>query len=239
MKKILIISALAAVAAIPPAAPALAEADVTLSFKKGQAIDLLFVQQNPESGELLKAYFADVFPAAKAAGYTPMPGFAISQSPTRGNYHPSTAIFAGWPSPEAREGAMEAIAASVDDLQQRRLAIWPSFAMTVYTMAEDVTVAMDAKKTYVLTAYWGTKNGDLSTYAQSWKRRAAGAGGQVVLELEDGWSPFGYRYDPDYLAITEWKDAASFKAFHAGLTFDTAAVAHVDEFVLDVKAKKK
>ncbi|MEO1367092.1 MAG: hypothetical protein AAFX50_07915, partial [Acidobacteriota bacterium] len=80
---------------------------------------------------------------------------------------------------------------------------------------------------------------DLGAFARSWKRGAAGAGGQVVLELQDGWSPFGYRYDPDYLAITEWEDAASYKAFHAGLAFDTAVVEHVDEFVLDVKAKKK
>ncbi|MEM1182387.1 MAG: hypothetical protein AAGM22_28835 [Acidobacteriota bacterium] len=235
MKTLLLTITAVALATLPFADLSADDADVTLTVEKGEALDVLFLTTKPDTQEKLGDYFATVSPIVKKAGYTPKPGFALSA--TRGNYDPSRVVFASWRSPEDRAEAMAAIDANVENFHERRREIWSSFNMTVYTMENDVAVAMDADKTYVMTAYWRTDGDGFDAFTKSWRKSAGRAGGTVVLELEDGWSPFGYRYDPDYLAITEWKSDKAFETFHAGLGIDTAAVSHVDEWVLDVKAK--
>ena len=92
----------------------------TFNFEKGQAIDILFLEAKPETDQKLKDYFAAVFPIVKDAGYRPMPGLRIPQSPTQGNYHPSTLVMASWRDAASRAQAMTRIEEAVPDFHQRR-----------------------------------------------------------------------------------------------------------------------
>ncbi len=225
------------------AAPATATGqsrDRIYTYQKGQVVDFLFLNQKPGTEQALKEYFGTVFPIAKDAGYTPLPGFRIRQSPTQGNYHPDVLAIASWRSQESRNQAMRAIDNQVPNFHQRRSDIWSTFNMTVYTMQQDVSFAVSEDKLYTLTAYWQEPGSRFGKFKQKWLRETRQAGGQIQLELEDGTSPFGYRYDPDYMAITEWESPAAFKKFNQeNLAMDHGSVQHVNQFILDLVPGKK
>lgn len=214
--------------------------EVVHSFKKGQAIDFLFLDQKPETRELLKEYFATVFPIALEAGYQPLPGFGISQSPTQGNYHPNHLALAAWKDTASRQAAMQAIEAQVPGFHQWRRDIWSSFNMTVYEMQNDVSFTVSSEKTYMLTAYWQEDDAAFGSFKQSWLKKAKQAGGHVLVELENGMSPFGYHYNPDYMVIVEWATPEASEKFHRqNLAMDHGSVQHVNQFILDLVPAKK
>ena len=219
-----------------------AKVEKTFNFEQGQAIDILFLEAKPETDEKLKEYFAAVFPIVKDAGYRPLPGLRIYQSPTQGNYHPGTLVMASWRDAASRAEAMERIEEAVPDFHQRRRDIWSSFAMTVYEMEEPVSFAVDSEGTYVLTAYWQKDDVErgFEAFKKDWSSRMHRAGGQLVLELEGGSSPFGYRYDPDHLTITRWQSAESFETFYRqNLAMDHQPVEHVNQFILELPAANR
>ncbi|MEM7585588.1 MAG: hypothetical protein AAF560_19515 [Acidobacteriota bacterium] len=210
------------------------------SYQKGQAIDFLFLNQKPDTEQALKDYFGAVFPIVKEAGYTPLPGFRITQSPTQGNYHPAVLVIASWRSPESRAHAMRTIEERVPDFHQQRRDIWSSFDMTVYTMQEDVAFTVRSDKVYTLTAYWQEPGSRFAGFKREWLRKTRQAGGSIQLELEDGVSPFGYRYDPDYMVITEWERLTDFEQFtKENLAMDHEPIRHVNQFILDLVPRKK
>jgi len=209
------------------------------AYQKGQVVDFLFINQKPGTEQALKDYFGSVFPIVKDAGYSPLPGFRILQSPTQGNYHPDVLAIASWRSLESRARAMRSIEDQVPGFHQRRRDIWSSFDMTVYTMEQDVSFTVSTNKTYTLTAYWEKTGSRFDNFKQEWLRKTRQAGGQVQLELEEGTSPFGYRYQPDYLAITEWESRTAFEKFNKeNLAMDHGPVQHVNQFILDLLPKK-
>ena len=205
------------------------------AYEKGQALDILFLASKPDTQDQLKDYFQAVFPIAQAAGYQPLPGFKLSQAPTQGNYHPSQLVLATWKDRASRAKAMVDIEAAVPDFHQRRREIWSSFAMTVYEIKEDTSFTAYSDRLYVLTAYWAKESGSFRSFKRAWRKKAQAKGGAVQLELEDGFSPFGYRHDPDYLTITEWESREAFDSFYAdNLAMDHSAVEHVNQFILDL-----
>lgn len=214
--------------------------EVVHTFKKGQAIDFLFLSQKPDTRELLQDYFAAVFPIVKEAGYQPMPGFRIPQSPTQGNYHPNQLVVAGWRDGTSRQAAMDAIEANVEGFHQWRRDIWSSFNMTVYEMQQDVTFTASSEKTYTLTAYWQEDDRAFGSFKRQWLEKTREAGGNVLVELENGMSPFGYHYNPDFMVLVEWATPEAFESFHQhNLAMDHASVRHVNQFVLDLVPAKK
>lgn len=213
--------------------------EVTFTFQKGQAVDFLFLTQKPETEKLLEDYFGAVFPIVKEAGYQPRPGFGISQSPTQGNHHPSRLVIASWRDSASRQRAMGSIESQVPDFHQRRRDIWSTFDMSVYEMEQDVSWTVSSEKTYVLTAYWQAEGGPFTTFKQQWLQGAKRSGGRLVVELEDGMSPFGYHYNPDYMAIVEWATPAAFEAFYeTNLAMDHRSVQHVNQFILELPPAK-
>ena len=58
--------------------------------------------------------------------------------------------------------------------------------------------------------------------------------GEVLVELQEGKSPFGYQYDPNFFVITSWKSEAEFDAFQKNMqALEADNIQHINEFVLE------
>ena len=201
------------------------------AFKKGQVIDVLLLNNNPDAEEKRQEYFKIVFPIASEMGYNPLPGLSISAPPTQGNYAPDFLALAFWENTETQEKAMARIEKEISDFHQRRREIWPTFFLTHYEAKEDISFEIDPNKFYIVTTYWEKNKKGFQRFKKEWIQKTANKGGKVVLELNEGDSPFGYYYNPDFMAITEWNDKAAFDAFYKeNLQMDHSAVQHVNQF---------
>lgn len=204
-----------------------------ITLKKGQILDILMLNNHPEGATVQKEYFKVVFPYATQNGYQPLPGLAIIETPTQGNYYPEVMVFATWKNLANRKKAMEEIEANVPDFHERRRTIWSSFNMTYYKVKEDKTLNIAPDKFYVTTAYWRKDAKAFKKFKKDWEKTAVQFGGQVKLALTGGTSPFGYYYNPDYLVLTEWKNKAAFDAFYKeNLMLDHDSIKHVNQFIV-------
>lgn len=58
-------------------------------------------------------------------------------------------------------------------------------------------------------------------------------GGKLLIQLKNGQSPFGYRYDPDYFVITSWENEAAFKKFQErNQPMEIQRIEYINEFIL-------
>ena len=205
----------------------------TVALKKGQVLDVLLLSQNPNVTEDLKSYFQTAFPVAKRMSYKPMPGFKIKHH-TKGNHRPSSLILGKWSDVEKRESFLTQILKEVPDFHEQRRKIWSYFGLSYFVIQEDLTFNIDREKYHIATAYWLKTNDESDAFLQKWKKQLDKNSGSILIQLQNGTSPFGYRYDPNYFVISSWENESAYKAFQEKtqlLNIDN--IEHVNEFVLE------
>lgn len=208
------------------------ETKKSFNFKKGQVLDIIFLNQKPDKDNLLQEYFKLVFPVAQKNGYNPQSGVSIEKY-TQGNYHPQSMVFGYWNTFDSRSEFLSEIRNTVPDFHKRRSDLWSTFALTYWELQNDLSFEINSDKYNVVTAYWRKDGESLVKFKSAWSQKVKQLGGNITVELTNGASPFGYYYNPDYLVITEWENEAAFKTFYkANLNMDHKAVKHVNQFIL-------
>ncbi|MEX0313855.1 MAG: hypothetical protein AB3N18_06740 [Allomuricauda sp.] len=204
------------------------------NLKKGEAFDIILLTTKKDTKELFGEYRKKAFPIAFEMGYSQIPGFNITET-VQGNLQPSGMIFGKWKNFEKREAFIEEINVRVPNFHQMRKDIWSIFNLIYYKVPEDTSFQLDSNKVIVATAYW-KKNGrqsEFNAFISNWKALAKQTGASVKLELTHGKSPFGYYYNPDYLAITQWDNREDFEAFlKRNLEMDTQNLKNVNQYIL-------
>lgn len=202
-------------------------------LEKGEILDILLLTQKPDTKEDLNAYFQTAFPVAKRMSYQPVPGFRILEL-TQGNHQPTSLILGKWSDKETREAFLSQILEEVPDFHERRRTIWSYFGLSYYEIQEETTIAIDRNKYHVATAYWLESKKESSDYFEEWLRQVDKMGGEVFLHLQDGSSPYGYQYAPDYFVITAWENESNFKAFQQIMQQTTPDnIQHINELTLE------
>ena len=205
----------------------------TVVLKKGEVLDILLLSQNPNSEADLKSYFQTAFPVAKRMSYQSVPGFKI-KGHTQGNLRPSSLILGKWSDVKNREAFLSQILEEVPDFHERRRKIWSYFGLHYFEIQEDFSFEIDRNQYHVATAYWLKEQDDSSKFYKKWIKTINKMGGQILLKLQDGTSPFGYSYDPNYFVITSWENQAAFKVFKEAIQAQKMDnIKHVNEFILE------
>jgi len=205
----------------------------TIELQKGEVFDILLLQQNPGKEEAFKSYFQTAGAVAKSMSYKPLGGLKI-KAHLQGNLHPSVLVFAKWDHMEKREAFLNQITEEVPDFHERRRELWPYFGLHYYEVKNDLSLKIDRKKYLIATAYWLDTEDETSNFYGEWKSKIQSANGEVLIELKDGKSPFGYRYDPDFFVITSWETESDFKAFHKNMqNSEMDNIQHINEFILE------
>lgn len=206
----------------------------TISLKKGEALDLLLLNTNADAKAELDEYFTKAVPVAQKWGYRPQYSCRIGEPPTQGNYWPSTFILAKWEDYDKRIAFTKAILEEYPQFHERRREIWTTFNLTYWQIEEDKEVTIDPEKFYIATSYWGKESNDFKQFESQWSSAVTKNGGNIVLSLKDGASPFGYDYNPDLFTLIEWKDKADFEQFYQDhQNMDHQGVRHVNQFILN------
>lgn len=204
----------------------------TVTLKKGEVFDILLINQKPDSKADLQTYFQTAFPVATKMSYQSIPKFKIVGW-TQGNIQPAAIIMGKWNSLQLREDFGDRVIEEVPYFHSLRRKIWSFFGLRYFEMKSDVTFMIRRDHYHVATAYWMDGKKKSSEFYKTWLSQVQAMNGEVLIELEDGASPFGYQYNPDVFVITAWESEAAFKAFQAkneGLMLDN--IVHVNEFIL-------
>lgn len=205
----------------------------SIVLKKGEVLDILLLSQNKDVETHLKSYFQTAFPVAKRMSYQPMPGFKIT-SLLQGNHQPHNLILGKWSDLQNREDFLTQIIKEVPDFHERRRKIWSFFGLKYFEIKQDVTINIDRKKFHVATAFWMNSKKTNHQFYQKWENEISKMGGQMMLHLTEGTTPFGYQYNPTYFVISSWENETQFKAFQEKIRqFDQANVQHINEFILE------
>lgn len=205
----------------------------TFTYKKGQVLDIIFLNTKTGIEEARDNYFKTAFPVATKYGYTGQGGIGLTESPTQGNYHPEVMVFGVWNDLKGRKDFLANIGDDMPEFHQERRNIWSSFNLTYWEMKNDLTFSVNPDKFNVATLYWEEDERTFSQFKNNWNDKAKKSGGKEVLKLANGDSPFGYHFDPDYLVITEWDSREAFEKFHKeNLKMNHDGVKHVNQFII-------
>lgn len=185
---------------------------IEYGFKKGEVMDILLLKNGADVATLFPKYKETAFPVATKFSFQPVPGFSISEI-LQGGVQPEAMIFGKWNSRDKREAFLKAIVPAVPDFHGQRRAIWSYFTLTYYEMMADTNFSIDRSKYNVVTSYWG-EGSSFTNYLDTFKKAVKQAGGKDIITLENGYSPVGYAYNPDYLTITQWESKEAFDAFY-------------------------
>lgn len=212
----------------------IAQSDIkTISFKKGEILDILLLSTKSETAKHFEKYKKTAFPIAFKRTYRPLPGFKITQT-TQGNIQPSSFIFGKWNDLKNREQFIAEIDDIVPDFHEQRRNIWSLFNLTYYEMPKDLTINFDKTKYNVATAYWKKEELPFKKFKELWLQKSESTGGKSFLQLTNGKSPMGYYHNPDWLVITEWDSKEEFDAFYKeNLSMNHKGVLHVNQFILN------
>ncbi|MFP2997752.1 hypothetical protein ABN763_17705 [Spongiivirga sp. MCCC 1A20706] len=183
----------------------------TLSFDKGEVLDILLLANNPGIDALFDRYKKTAFPVANKHSYQPMPGFKIKKT-IKGSGKANTFIFGKWDSLKKREDFLDAIVPAVPDFHEQRKAIFKHFVLAYYEMPSKTTFTIDRNKYNVVTSYW-SKNKNMDTFLKGQKSNITNYGGTQILVLQNGKTPKGYEYDPTVTIITQWESQDAFENF--------------------------
>jgi len=204
----------------------------TIELKEGEVLDLLLLRQNPDTKEALAHYFKSALPVAQAKSYQSIPGFRI-KAHVQGNLQPEFLILGKWSDLLARQAFQEVILDKVPDFHEQRRTIWSYMGIQYFEMPHDLSLIIDRGRYHVATAYWLGSDKEQVACLDPWKAEIQQMGGEILVALEGGESPFGYQYDSDIFVITSWENEASFKAFQQKQSEQKAMpLKHVNEFIL-------
>lgn len=204
----------------------------TIILKKGEVFDILLISQHPNTEADLKSYFQTAFPVAKKMSYQPLPGFKVANN-NQGNLRPELLILAKWNDMEVREDFLAEIVEKVPDFHERRRTIWSYYGLRYFEIEEDLSFEIHRDKFQVATAYWLESGKQSSKFYKKWKKEVQKTGGDILIQLKDGKSPFGYEYNPEYFVITSWESEAAFNAFQEKIKkLKLDSIQRVNEFIL-------
>ncbi len=205
----------------------------TIKFKKGEVLDILLLSQNPDREADFKSYIQIALPIARRMTYQPLPGFKITNH-TRGNIRPNILVLGKWDNIETREVFLTQIVKEVEDFHERRRKIWSYFGLRYFEIKENLSFEIHRDQYQVATAYWLESENQSSEFYERWKKEIQKSGGEILIQLKDGKSPFGYQYNPEYFVITSWKSKAAFHDFEEKVKrLELDNVQHVNEFILE------
>ncbi|MEM6801048.1 MAG: hypothetical protein AAF696_06560 [Bacteroidota bacterium] len=208
------------------------EKEKKFSFKKGEVMDLIYLSSHPDTEQLFEQYKKTAFPVAFEYGYQPQRGFAVKEL-TLGMNQSNSLIVGKWSSREKREGFLANIVQRVPDFHQQRRQIFEEFALTYYIMPRDLEFSTASGKFYTATSFWQKDANSLERFSQKWKRAIEKAGGKIILELEEGYSPTGYYFNPELFFIVEWEERDPFEIFaEANPLSSYEALKHVHQVVI-------
>lgn len=204
----------------------------TLTFKKGEVLDILLFTGKPDFSKLFPRYKETAFTFAMKSGYQPQPILSISEI-TQGGIQPGSFVFGKWTNLESRKKFLNEITTVVPDFHEQRRALWSSFYLAYYEMKEDTSFDINPEKILVATAYWKDDTSEFKNYKKEWLKTAKNKGGKVLLELTDAKSSVGYMYTPDYMVLTEWNDKASFDSFVVeNIKMGEKGIQNVNQFII-------
>lgn len=204
----------------------------TLTFKKGEVLDILLFTGKPEMGKLFPKYKETAFAFALKNGYQPQPILAITET-TQGGIQPGSFVFGKWTNLASRKKFLNEITSEVPDFHEQRRAMWSSFYLAFYEMDKDISFDINPDKVIVATAYWKDGSGSFTNFKKEWLNKAKSNGGKVVLELYDAMSSVGYMFKPDYMVLTEWNNRAAFDAFtKASMKIGEKGIQNVNQFII-------
>ena len=193
------------------------------SLKKGQAFDILFLKTIEGSEETRKRYFDTAIPVAMKTGYGPLKGFKV-KAPLKGDYAPESMILGSWPSIQVREQFLADIEKEVPDFHSMRKEIWSTFDLTYWEIKEDLAFDVNTTKYNVVTSFWGDKR-YVKSFQRDWIGKSIKSGGKTIFVLEEGTSPKGYEYNPDFLILTQWDSEEAYQnLIHNECSFATKKV---------------
>ncbi|WP_344930994.1 hypothetical protein [Aquimarina addita] len=184
----------------------------TFNFKKGEVLDFILLTMKPNSSALFEKYREVIYPIGFEFGYEPQQGFRTKEL-ILGNHLPSVFVFGKWPSKEKRHGFLETIVSRVPDFHQRRRDLFSYFTFAFFEIQENKTISLQKNKVNSITAFWKTDKQDIEKFVSKWKEQAKISGGSSIVQLQNGYSPAGYNYNPDILIITEWENETAFSKF--------------------------
>ncbi len=206
----------------------------TFDFKKGEVLDILLLTNKPDWEKHFEKYKETAFPVASEMSYRPLPGYYSISNYTQGNHQPEILLFGKWENIEKREKFIAEIDKRVPDFHKQRQEMWSYFGLTYYEMANDISFTISKEKYKVVTAYWKDESTLFVEFKTDWLKKSNKAGGEIILELTNGKSPFGYYHNPDYLVITQWENKAAFEDFYEeNLKMDYKGVKHLSQFALN------
>lgn len=204
----------------------------TLSFKKGEVLDILLFTGKPNFSKLFPRYKETAFAFALKTGYQPQPVLSIAET-TQGGLQPGSFVFGKWTDLASRKKFLNEITTEVPDFHAQRRAMWSSFYLAYYEMKEDTSFEINPEKVIVATAYWKDGSGSFSGFKKEWLKKVKNQGGKLLLELNDAMSSVGYMYKPDYMVLTEWNDSTSFDAFNkATMEMGEKGIQNVNQFII-------
>lgn len=183
----------------------------TLSFDKGEVLDILLLTNYPDNESLFDRYKQTIFPLGVKYSYQPMPGFGIKHT-LKGNDNAKSLVFGKWDSFEKREAFLDTVATAIPDFHKQRKDVFKYFVLTYYEMTSKTTFTIDRNKYNVVTSYW-SKNKNMNTFLKGQKSNIANHGGTQILVLQNGKTPKGYEYDPTVTIITQWESQDAFENF--------------------------
>ena len=205
----------------------------TIKLKKGEVFDILLLSQNPDTEADLKSYFQTAFPVAKRMSYQPLPGFKVAEH-SKGNLRPDVLILGKWNDIGIREEFLTQILEEVEDFHERRRKIWSYFGLRYFEIKEDLSFEIHRDQYQVAMAYWLESEDQSSKFYEKWKNEIQKSGGEILIQLKDGKSPFGYQYNPEYFVITSWQTEAIFHDFQEKVKkLEVDNIQHVNEFILE------
>lgn len=186
----------------------------SFQLKKGQVLDVLPLKFNEKADPEKQAYYLRkaILPRALELGYIPHSSISISES-SQGNYTPDVLLFGGWGSESILKNAMETLESEFPDFHPLRREIWTVFYNTHYIVEVDQEITFHPGKFYSATSYWNREGKDFKGLKEYHNELLEKNNGSLILGLENGFSPYGYYYKPDYFFILEWPDQASFEKF--------------------------
>ena len=124
----------------------------TVSFEKGQVIDILSLIKKPSTDDALNEYFQKVFPAAQKNGFKIDAQFVPVGPPTQGNYQPDFYSLMSWPTAESRDNFLSTAKEMPYDYLAARKKIWSVFNLTQYeALDEALELEVRSDKIYVVT----------------------------------------------------------------------------------------
>ncbi len=205
----------------------------TIMLKRGEVLDILLLSQHANVEEERNTYFQTAFPIAKSMSYQPLPGFTITDH-TKGNHRPSHLIFGKWADINQRELFLTEVIKEIPDFHEQRRKIWSFFGMCYFSMKDDISFDIDRNKYHVATAYWLKDKKSLSAFRHERTRELKESNANIVLELQEGTSPFGYLYNPDLIVITAWENQNDFISFQKNTNaIIHQDIAHINEYILE------